>query len=341
MAVPTAYEAIPNFNAKESYRAALVFSSGSNLAMSKESVKEPAAGNAQLLASFRQWLSVERGYSSHTVNNYCRDVEEFLAFSAGKALSACQSADVRAWVYHLNGRNKANSVARKISSLRSIFRFLVRQSILAADPTASVAMPRLGKHMPAFLTVDEVFLLMEEPGGQDRFQARDRAILEMLYSTGMRVAEISSLPLARLDFKEEMVTVVGKGRKERLLPVGRQALEAVQAYLPQRLQILEKCSAAGKKVDKEALFVNNRGGCLSSRSIERLVKAYGQRAGIAQPVTPHALRHSYATHLLEMGADLRVVQELLGHASLSTTQKYTHLAVDHLMAVYDKAHPKA
>lgn len=295
----------------------------------------------QQLTLFLSWLQVEKGYSSHTVENYRRDVLEFFAFIGDQELGALQAKNIRAWVYYLNGRNKANSVARKISALRTFFRFLVRQGVLVVDPTAAVSMPKLGKHMPVFLSVDEVFGLLEEPGSQDQFQRRDTAILELLYSTGMRVAEIVNLTLGQVDFAAGMVTVVGKGKKERLIPVGSQALDAVTGYLDHRAQLLAKSLAQGKKVDEEALFLNNRGGRLTTRSIERMVQAYALRAGITAPVTPHALRHSFATHLLEMGADLRVVQELLGHASLSTTQKYTHLTVDHLMAVYDKAHPKA
>jgi integrase/recombinase XerC len=295
----------------------------------------------QQLTPFLSWLQVEKGYSPHTVENYRRDVREFFAFIGDQELAALQAKDIRAWVYYLNGRNKANSVARKISALRTFFRYLVRQGVLDVDPTAAVSMPKLGRHMPVFLSVDEVFGLLEEPGSQDLFQRRDTAILELLYSTGMRVAEIVNLSLAQLDFAAGMVRVLGKGKKERLIPVGSQALDAVTGYLDQRAQLLAKRLAQGKKVDGEALFLNNRGGRLTTRSIERMVQAYALRAGITAPVTPHALRHSFATHLLEMGADLRVVQELLGHASLSTTQKYTHLTVDHLMAVYDKAHPKA
>ncbi len=293
------------------------------------------------LKHFLSWLHVEKGYSDHTVDNYQRDILEFSCFINEKPLVELDAKDVRAWVFHLNGKNKANSVARKISALRTFFRYLLRQGVLKNDPTATVSMPKLGKHIPVFLSVDEVFSLLEEPNEQDQFQRRDTAILELLYSTGMRVAEIVNLNLAQLDFGGEMVTVIGKGKKERLIPVGSQALDAVSLYLEDRLVLLAKKRQQGKNIDEEALFLNNRGGRLTTRSIERMVQAYAVRAGITAQVTPHALRHSFATHLLEMGADLRVVQELLGHASLSTTQKYTHLTVDHLMAVYDKAHPKA
>jgi len=170
---------------------------------------------------------------------------------------------------------------------------------------------------------------------------RDVAILELLYSTGMRVAELVSRDKLNLDFATEMLMVRGKGNKERLVPVGRPALEAVQNWLPMREQLIADRARRGREVEKQALFLNVRGGRLTSRSVERMVKSYGERAGIPQIVTPHALRHSFATHLLEMGADLRSVQELLGHASLSTTQRYTHLTLDHLTEVYDKAHPNA
>lgn len=226
-----------------------------------------------------------------------------------------------------------------ISGLRQFCRFLVRNNYIDTDPTVSVSMPKVGKHIPVFLSIDEVFALIEEPAKNDRFHLRDTAILELLYSSGMRVSEISKCELDTLDFQQGMVTVVGKGKKERLIPVGNQALDAVRNYLPLRLSLITAKIARGKLHEDEPLFVNSRGGRLSTRSIERMVAAYGVRAGIPVPVTPHALRHSFATHLLEMGADLRVVQELLGHASLSTTQKYTHLTIDHLMDVYDKAHP--
>ena len=195
--------------------------------------------------------------------------------------------------------------------------------------------------MPVFLTVDEVFSLLEAPGAEDTFAFRDRAILEMLYSTGLRVAELAGLDMSRLDFAEGMLRVTGKGNRQRLVPVGNPALEAIDRYLPQRSLLIRERIGRGNAPETEALFLNGRGSRLTPRSIERLVGMYAVRAGIAARVTPHALRHSFATHLLEMGADLRTVQELLGHVSLSTTQRYTHLNMDHLTAVYDKAHPGA
>ncbi|MDH5299446.1 MAG: tyrosine recombinase XerC, partial [Desulfobulbaceae bacterium] len=237
--------------------------------------------------------------------------------------------------------NKSSSVARKLSTLRTFFRFLMREETIGRDPMAAISMPRQGKYMPVFLSVDEIFTLLEMPGANDPFAARDRAILEMLYSTGMRVAELAGLNMAALDFASGMVRVTGKGNRERLVPVGNPALESLRAYLPQRDRLRTERLERGRELDGDAVFLNTRGGRLTTRSVERLVTTYAQRAGIASRVTPHALRHSFATHLLEMGADLRVVQELLGHVSLSTTQKYTHLNLDHLTEVYDKAHPKA
>jgi integrase/recombinase XerC len=189
--------------------------------------------------------------------------------------------------------------------------------------------------------VDEVFCLLDAPDRKESLGLRDRAIMELLYSTGIRVSELAGLDLDDLDFVDSMLRVVGKGNKERIVPFGRAADEAVQAYLPHRDQLILARAARGHEPERQALFLNNRGTRLTVRSVERMIREYGQRAGIQVTVTPHALRHSFATHLLEMGADLRVVQELLGHVSLSTTQKYTHVNMDHLTRVYDTAHPLA
>lgn len=305
---------------------------------------EHVAGHIE---AFLQWLRVEKGYSPHTVSNYQRDLNEFTALDRGAgpltSVSQLDSRRVRAFVYSLHGRNRSSSVARKLSALRSFFRYLRKNGIIEHDPAAAVAAPKAEGYLPTVLSVDEVFSLLEMPGPTDTYAARDRAMLELLYSTGMRVAELAALDLQQVDLAEGMVRVRGKGGKERLVPMGNPACEAVSAYLPQR-EILLRAAAekgAGEKASGQALLLNARGGRLTTRSIERLVGMYAERAGIAARVSPHALRHSFATHLLEMGADLRTVQELLGHASLSTTQRYTHLNLDHLTAVYDKAHPRA
>ncbi len=299
-------------------------------------------GINELVALFLQFLSSEKGYSQHTVTGYQHDLLEFSAgLPAGTETEQIGPSAIRHFVIGLRGINSPATVARKLSALRSFFRFLQQRHGLATSPLEGISGPKNSHHIPVFLTVDEVFSLLETPNADDAFMTRDKAILELLYSTGMRVAELVSRNLTDLDFEAEMLMVRGKGRKERLTPVGSPALEAVRAWLPSRQRLMLERAARGREPEKEALFLNGQGGRLTSRSVERLVQAYSLRAGIPQTVTPHALRHSFATHLLEMGADLRSVQELLGHVSLSTTQRYTHLNLDHLSEVYDKAHPLA
>ncbi len=291
---------------------------------------------------FSRWLATEKGYSQHTISGYRHDLFEFaLSLGKEKGIGTVTPPAIRSFVVSLHRTNGAATVCRKLSALRTFFRYMLREKILETDPLVGITGPKIGRSIPVFLTVDETFLLLDMPKEQDTFMARDAAILELLYSTGMRVSELVSRDMADLDFAEEVLRVRGKGNKERLVPVGRPAIEAVRSWLPQREQLLAERAARGNAVDKAPLFLNGRGGRLTSRSVERMVRAYGERAGISQIVTPHALRHSFATHLLEMGADLRSVQELLGHASLSTTQRYTHLTLDHLTEVYDKAHPLA
>jgi integrase/recombinase XerC len=299
-------------------------------------------GINELVALFLQFLSSEKGYSQHTVTGYQHDLLEFSAsLPAETETEQIGPAAIRHFVIGLRGINSPATVARKLSALRSFFRFLQQRHGLATSPLEGISGPKTGHHIPVFLTVDEVFSLLETPNADDAFMTRDQAILELLYSTGMRVAELVSRNLTDLDFEAEMLRVRGKGKKERLTPVGSPALEAVRAWLPSRQRLMRERAGRGREPEKEALFLNGQGGRLTSRSVERLVQAYSLRAGIPQTVTPHALRHSFATHLLEMGADLRSVQELLGHVSLSTTQRYTHLNLDHLSKVYDKAHPLA
>ena len=294
------------------------------------------------IAQFITWLRDEKGYSPHTVSNYRRDLDEFAAMAGPEAVvSSLDTAVVRNFIYSLHMRNKSSSVARKLSALRTFFKFLEQEDTIRHNPMASIAMPKQEQHVPVFLSVDEVFALLETPDRETRWGVRDSAMLELLYSTGMRVSELVGCDVTSLDFASEMVRVRGKGNRERLVPMGREAVKALQAYGAAREEQLRHRLQMGKNVDREPLFLNSRGTRLSARSVERLIAEYGRRAGIDKPVTPHVLRHSFATHLLEMGADMRSVQELLGHASLSTTQKYTHLDMVHLMKVYDKAHPRA
>lgn len=296
----------------------------------------------EYIKSFITWLTDERGYSSHTIVNYQRDLLEFGA-DAGMEIDV-KEIDmhiVRNYVYSLNIKNKSSSVARKLSTLRTFFKFLEQENLIEKNPMGSISRPKQEQHLPVFLSVDEVFALLEFPGVEETFGPRDRAMLELLYSTGMRVSELVACSMTSLDFETEMVRVRGKGNRERVVPIGEPAIRALREYFVQRDLQLKTCLQQGRKCDREAMFLNSRGSRLTTRSVERLIAEYGRKAGIDKPVTPHVLRHSFATHLLEMGADMRSVQELLGHASLSTTQKYTHLDMIHLMKVYDRAHPRA
>ena len=296
----------------------------------------------EYIKRFITWLADEKGYSRHTIINYQRDLLEF-ADETGREVDvgSLDSRIIRNFVYSLNLKNKSSSVARKLSALRTFFKFLEQEDVIRHNPMGAIAMPKQEQHIPVFLSVDEVFSLLESPGPGDTFAARDRAILELLYSTGMRVSELVACNMATLDFDSEMVKVRGKGDRERMIPIGKPAIKTLQAYFVERQELLRNRLQQGKKIDRDAVFLNNRGNRITTRSVERLIAGYGQKSGIDKPVTPHVLRHSFATHLLEMGADMRSVQELLGHVSLSTTQKYTHLDMVHLMKVYDKAHPKA
>lgn len=298
--------------------------------------------NKKNLDEFIQWLNLVKGYSLHTIDGYQRDLNHFFSFiSTELSINQITGDDVRGFVVSLHGKSSAATVGRKLSALRTFFRFLVKHKKIEKDPMSGITAPQTGSFIPAFLTIDETFALLEEPSEQDTYFLRDRALLELLYSTGIRVSEAVSCDVNDLDFREEVLRVSGKGKKERLVPVGRQALEAVTGWLATRTELITASVKRGKEPAYEAMFLSGRGTRLTSRSVERIVKQYGERAGILQVVTPHALRHSFATHLLEMGADLRAVQELLGHVSLSTTQRYTHLTLDHLSDVYDKAHPLA
>jgi len=281
------------------------------------------------IEQFTRWLTVEKGYSEHTISGYRRDLVEFSEkLREDIGVGSITGTEIRSFVVSLYGHNSAATVGRKLSALRTFFRYMLRQNVIKIDPLTGIAGPKAGQSIPVFLTVDETFALLETPGPSDTYMFRDRGMLELLYSTGIRVSELVSRDLDDLDFEEEVLRVRGKGNKERLVPVGRPALEALYAWFPLRKRLLHARISRGRKVEKKAMFLSGRGGRLSTRSVERIVKAYGERAGINQIVTPHALRHSFATHLLEMGADLRSVQELLGHASLSTTQRYTHLTLD-------------
>ena len=294
--------------------------------------------------AFLDYLRYEKNYSPHTLKSYGRDLEEFTRYlepgTAGKiALEALDHITIRDFLGHLVGKgNGKRSVARKLASLRSFFRFLHRRGELESNPAQLVATPRQPVRTPRFLTIRQMEELLSLPDlSSDRGQ-RDRAILEVLYGTGIRVGELVSLNLGSLALEEALLRVRGKGRKERLVPFGRPAAEALREYLPIRNRIVR---AQRSTRLTEALFVNLRGGRLSARSVQRMLAGYVQQCSAVTSVHPHLLRHTFATHLLNNGADLRSIQELLGHESLSTTQKYTHLSVDELVRIYRSSHPKA
>jgi len=299
------------------------------------------------IAEFERALIAEENASPHTVRNYVSDLRQLRTFllehgttrnAAGDDVvaGAVDALTIRAFLAHLLQRNRKSSVGRKLSSAKVFFRFLLRRGVIPADPTVGIATPKKDKQLPVHLTVDDMFRLLETPSAATPSGLRDRAILEVTYSCGLRVSELVGLDWEDVDSSLELVRVRGKGGKERLVPVGRKALLALDAYRAKIDELCPRGVGQGK-----AVFLNQRGGRLTTRSVGRLLDHYILQCGIATKVSPHALRHSFATHLLGAGADLRAIQELLGHASLSTTQKYTHVNLDQLMSVYDKAHPRA
>lgn len=286
----------------------------------------------EYINKFLRHLETERAASSHTLRAYKKDLETFFEYAKLRA-EDIELTEVRGFVAEQTGKGlKKSTASRRLATIRSFFRFLNREGYMKTNPARLVSTPRLPNLLPRFLTVDDTFSLIEQPEGIGFLPARDKAILELLYSSGLRVSELAGLNQDDLNIKEGLVKVMGKGKKERLVPIGGKAREALKTY------ILEKTLL--KKTGKA--FLLNRGGSrLTDRSLRRIVVKYARAALIDGKIGPHTLRHTFATHLLQDGADLRVIQELLGHASLSTTQKYTHLDITHLMDIYDKAHPLA
>ena len=298
---------------------------------------------------FIHYLSIEKNASPHTCRCYRRDLEGFEDFlknsgmyvsSTGKIeMEKVDRMAIRKYLSFLHRKNKKSSIARKISTLRSFFKYMVREQVIPSNPAKGVSTPKVEKTLPTTLTVDEAFRLMEAPTtisekpseGSKEKGLRDRAILELLYSSGLRVSELVGLNSNQLDLDLGIVRVMGKGRKERIVPVGVKAIKALEAYLEKR----------GMLEGEEPIFVNFLGGRLTARSVGRLMKRYTRHSGIFGKVSPHSLRHTFATHLLDAGADIREIQEMLGHSSLSTTQRYTHVSMGKLMEVYDKAHPRS
>lgn len=299
------------------------------------------------IRAFVAFLKDERGASSETIRAYHSDLRQFLGFASSKrpaGAAPIKPSDVdpmlvREYLYWLDRRQEQkSSMARKLAALRTFYRYLNRDKTRRVNPAAEVRTPKLPQRLPRVLTKDDANALMEFPEGDGPAARRDRAILETLYSTGARVSELVGMNRADLDLKEGLVRLRGKGRKERIVPIGDVAVEAIKEYhvaLSRHPAPVTRHSKHGQPV-----FRNARGGRLTARSVARFVARYSAQLAGGR-VSPHALRHSFATHLLDEGADLRAIQEMLGHASLATTQKYTHVAMDHLMKVYDQAHPRA
>ncbi len=293
--------------------------------------------------TFLDHLRFSRNYSLNTIRSYGRDLDEFLSH-LGCDPSEVKPTDIdhitiRDFLGSLHERgNSRSSVARKLAAIRSFFRFLHREGLIAQNPARLVRTPKQAKRNPTVLSETEVETILELPDSSTDLGARDRAILELLYAAGLRVGELVSIDLGDCSLRERLVKVTGKGRKERVVPFGHQARQAIENYLPARSRILKRARTVR---EPGALFLNARGSRLTARSIERSLVDYIQESALLLKVHPHLFRHSFATHLLNRGADLRTIQELLGHESLSTTQKYTHVAVEELLRTYRKAHPRA
>ncbi len=298
------------------------------------------------LAQFLQHLKYERNLSPHTLRNYESDLEQFKLH-----LSRVEKRDdvpveqidrltIREWMSSLHGDHKKTSVARKLASLRTFFQFLVREGKLESNPAKLVATPKIERKLPNHLSMEDAVRFIETPDINTDLGRRDRAILEFLYATGIRVGELVNIDLADIDFRERMVRVTGKRKKQRIVPFGEPAQQAVLVYLEKaRGNFLAEAAEAER--DMNAVFLHRRGGRLTTRSVGRMIDKYIRLCADIHDISPHSLRHTFATHLLDQGADLRDIQELLGHARLSTTQIYTHVSMEKMIEVYDRSHPKA
>jgi len=294
------------------------------------------------IRAFGTHMEVERNLSYHTRRSYLSDLGQFGKFLVENGMDRPGDVDqvvIRTFLASLyRGKTKKVTISRKVASLRAFFTFLLREGVIRYNPAQMVQAPKIDKYLPSFLSIDEVFSLLKvrfEPGVSG---LRDRAIIEFLYSAGVRVSELTGLNVADVDFSSGLAKVRGKGRKERVVPVGGPALSALKTYVDSRTV------AEGSKTDaygEAPLFLNRTGSRLTPRSVRRIIDKYITLGGVGKKISPHALRHTFATHLMDAGADLRVIQELLGHESLSTTQKYTSVSVRRLMEVYDKSHPRA
>jgi integrase/recombinase XerC len=302
----------------------------------------------EYLNQFLQHLRYERNVSTHTLRNYSSDLLQFREYLLLKGrtedipVSEIDHLTIREWMASLHGLNKKKtSIARKLASLRTFFQFLIREGLQETNPAKLVATPKIERKLPTHLSMEDAVRFIETPDLNTDLGKRDRAILEFLYATGMRVGELVNLNLKDIDFREKLVRVTGKRKKQRILPFGEPSLQALMFYLNEaRADFLNNCPPTER--DDQAVFLNYQGTRITTRSVGRMVDKYIKLCTDIHPdISPHSLRHSFATHLLDSGADLRDIQELLGHARLSTTQIYTHVSMEKLIEVYDRAHPKA
>lgn len=287
---------------------------------------------------FLQHLKHERNVSSHTIDGYGRDLAQLSSYlnEHGIELKEANNIIVRGFMADLYEKGmKKSTAARKLASIRSFFQFCIRKKWLEDNPAKVLVTPKQDKAVPSFLSEEQMAHFLDLPRSEKVLDLRDRAILEFLYATGLRVSELVGIDNGDINFQELLVRVKGKGKKERIVPFGKSAEKSLRSYLKKRREINQG------KISPEAVFLNFKGGRLSSRSVERVVDKYIKRAALKRKISPHSLRHSFASHLLSRGADLRVIQELLGHESLATTQKYTHLDLRHLIDVYKKSHPRS
>jgi integrase/recombinase XerC len=304
----------------------------------------------RLIDRFLDHLAHERGLSPHTLRAYAGDLDRFLLFLAGEFLgkpagrvrpSEVDAAAVRSFLaaLHRDGAGRRTQ-GRALAAVRSLLRYACREGVITANPAAAIPTPKTTRDLPRHLRPGEIETLLETPSSDEPLGRRDRALLELLYASGLRVGELVSLDWRDLDLAARVLRVVGKGGKERMVPFGRQASAALRDWLQEWDEVRAE-TAAPEDGDGEPVFLNYRGGRLSARSVRRLLDRYVDTAALAAGVHPHTLRHTFATHLLEGGADLRAIQELLGHSSLATTQRYTHVDIERLLAVYRDAHPRA
>jgi len=296
------------------------------------------------LENFLKYIRLQKNCSEHTVEAYESDLHQFVGFLCAKSggetvdLAHFSRQNIREYLYALSKAGLARkSIGRKLASLKSFGRYLVLEGILEKSPAGEIKTPKIEKKEPIFLSETEIQHTMSIPAGADMIPLRNRAILEIFYGTGIRLSELHGLDADSIDFHEGVFSVLGKGRKQRIVPIGRMAVAAVREYLPWRGKELLKCGCTGET----ALFINRRGRRLGRRSIQSAVTKHLKMVSEKEHLSPHVLRHSFATHMLDHGADLRAVQELLGHSSLSTTQIYTHVTMDRLIKAYRQAHPRA